>query len=403
MIPEFRKGQPSPLLLHLGAAMSGYVAALSVAQKTTSAEFPWHPELTQRAENLPAQLDHVQLATSTLHRLKSFESGLRKWQNHPFQRPECKRPAIWKSGSSRLLDFGGGSSGKTILVIPSLINRSHILDLMEGLSILQYLANNGLRPLLLDWGTPSDAERRFDLNAYATKRILPAIDVARSTSNRDIGVLGYCMGGTLAAGVVAHKGNGIGAFATIGSPWDFEANSGIAAALRMMAKTANAEQFLDDIGQVFGVIPADVFQTLFAMINPMQACVKFQRFDQFSTASPEAHKFVAIEDWLADGVPMTTGAAQDLLVNWNTNNATASGDWMLFDQPVVLEKFTKPALITCGKRDSIVPMTVSTPLATALPNSRILSPDAGHIGMIIGKTAPTDVWVPISRFFHEHL
>ena len=50
-----------------------------------------------------------------------------------------------------------------MLVVPSLINRPYILDLAPGRSLLRWLAAQGLRPLLMDWGTPGAAEAGFDL------------------------------------------------------------------------------------------------------------------------------------------------------------------------------------------------------------------------------------------------
>jgi len=48
------------------------------------------------------------------------------------------------------------ADGKTVLVIPSLINRHYILDLLSERSFVRFLRAAGLRPLVIDWGEPGE-------------------------------------------------------------------------------------------------------------------------------------------------------------------------------------------------------------------------------------------------------
>lgn len=266
---------------------------------------------------------------------------------------------------------------------------------------MRYLAAQGLRPLLLDWGTPGDVERGFNLDAYTRDRLLPAIEVAKDFANGGIGVLGYCMGGTLAAGILATKPDGISAFATIGSPWDFSASRGVAASLRSMISDPSAH--LDQLGQVFGMVPTEVFQLLFAIISPMQAAIKFRDFDVKNMDSEAAFHFAAIEDWLADGVPVPTPAAKNLLIDWNINNDTGGERWELLGEKVDLASIHVPSLTICGLKDSITPIDVAKPLGNGIPDCTILTPDMGHVGMIVGSKAKTEVWAPLANFLRTNL
>jgi polyhydroxyalkanoate synthase len=63
-------------------------------------------------------------------------------------------PVAWREGALRLLDYGRGSAGPAVLVVPSLINRYYVLDLLPEQSFLRHLAEAGLRPLVVDWGEP---------------------------------------------------------------------------------------------------------------------------------------------------------------------------------------------------------------------------------------------------------
>ena len=62
-------------------------------------------------------------------RFVAFVEGVRRYHAHPFRRPVRERPVVWSAGSSRLLD-GGQPGGWPVLIVPSMINRSAILDLL---------------------------------------------------------------------------------------------------------------------------------------------------------------------------------------------------------------------------------------------------------------------------------
>ena len=53
-----------------------------------------------------------------------------------------------------------------------------------------------------------------------------------------------------------------------------------------------------------GELSVDAIQTLFYSLDPFLVIRKFLAFDRLDPASPEAAHFVALEDWLNDGVPL---------------------------------------------------------------------------------------------------
>ena len=174
-----RVGEPSPLIFHLTAALTAYSQALLAAPRADSPSFPWADSLRAEAAELGGDLDRVALAREIAARLKATVDGLELWQEHPYRRRLPDPPALWSDGCSRLLDYGAASeaadpAGPPLLVVPSLINRAYVLDLSPGHSMLRWLAAQGLRPLLVDWGEPGPAESGFDLDAYGSRRLLPA-------------------------------------------------------------------------------------------------------------------------------------------------------------------------------------------------------------------------------------
>ena len=315
-VAAHRLGEPSPLLFHLGAALSAYTFALLAAPRADSPDFPWAPGLAAEAKAFGG-LDQVEVAGDIAARLKATLAGLEIWQRHPYRRALVDPPAIWQAGCTRLLDYGASPeaadpSGPPVLVVPSLINRAYILDLLPERSMLRWLAGQGLRPLLLDWGTPGPPEATFDLATYGTERLLPALAVARRLAGGPVPVMGYCMGGTLAVGLAARRPDDVAALVTIGAPWDFTSTRGMAGGCRAAIRAegaADADRLIEGLGAALGLVPVVFLQTVFALVNPMQAALKFQKLARLDPNGAAARHFVALEDWLADGVPMPAGAA----------------------------------------------------------------------------------------------
>ncbi|OHT19497.1 hypothetical protein [Edaphosphingomonas haloaromaticamans] len=86
-------------------------------------------------------------------RLRAALAGLRRYQGHDRAPRPPEMPVIARIGRAAIRDYGG--DGPPALFVPSLINPPHVLDLAEGRSLLRWLATQGVRPLLLDWGTPA--------------------------------------------------------------------------------------------------------------------------------------------------------------------------------------------------------------------------------------------------------
>lgn len=401
-----RVGHPSPLIFHLGAALSAYSQALLAAPRADSDRFPWADDLAERAAHLGPDLDQIEVACELAARLRATLEGLETWQRHPYRRTLEDPPAIWSEGCSRLLDYGQvpkvrEPAGRPILVVPSLINRAYILDLVSGRSLLRWLAVRGFRPLLLDWGTPGAEEASYSLDDYGARRLAPAFARACEVTGRPVAMLGYCMGGTLAVGYASRRPDGLDQLVTIGAPWDFGSTDGIAGGLRALIRADGGRQtreMLETLAGAFGFIPVTLFQMLFSVINPLQAALKFQKLARLDPDGPAATFFVALEDWLADGVPMPLGAASDLLLGWQIENRTARKQWEFMGDVVDPAEIGASTLCFCGRSDSIAPPALSEALPRAIPRAHMVRPNTGHVGMVVGSGARSAVWRSLGEF-----
>jgi polyhydroxyalkanoate synthase len=145
-----------------------------------------------------------------------------------------------------------------------------------------------------------------------------------------------------------------------------------------------------------GALPVDAIQSLFAALDPMQVIRKFLAFAELDPASDRARRFVALEDWLNDGMPLAAPVAIETLAGWYGANATATGNWRIGGAPVDPAACDVPSLVVIPAEDRIVPPGSARALASILPDVTAMSPAAGHIGMMVGGRAEREVWRPIA-------
>lgn len=330
-------------------------------------------------------------ADATLADHRALIAGIAAYRRHPWHRDLPDPPVLWQEGSARLLDYAAGEGGPAVLFVPSLVNRAYVLDLAPRHSMLRFLAGEGVRPLLLDWGAPGETERRFTLSDYVTgplERALAAI-------TEPVVLAGYCMGGLLALAAARRRAEQVRALALLATPWDFHAGYGARA-----AALAGVPDLLEP-AMTSGTLPVDALQALFTFLDPGGIARKYREFARIDQASERARLFVALEDWLSDGVPLAAPVARECLVDWYGGNRPARGAWRVAGQRVDPGAIDVPAFVAIPGRDLIVPPGSARPLARALVGARLIEPAAGHIGMVAGSRAETALWRPLLAWLRE--
>ena len=310
-------------------------------------------------------------------------AGIAAYRRHPYARSLRDPPELWREGGSRMLDFGGAGPG--VLFVPSLVNRAYVLDLSDDRSMLRWLASRGVRPLLLDWGWPGVAERQFSLTDYIAGRL----DRAVAAIGRPVVLAGYCMGGLLALALALRRPELVAGLALLATPWNFHAPDP-APAMRLAAGLPSLEPAM----QATGTVPVDALQAVFAALEPGQVADKYRAFGRMQQDDVRARSFVAIEDWLNDGVPLAAPVARETIALWYGANATWHGTWCVAGQPVRPAELDRPAFLAIPDRDRIVPAASAQALAI-IPGAVVHQPRAGHVGMVAGSRADAELWSPL--------
>jgi polyhydroxyalkanoate synthase len=337
--------------------------------------------------------DFVQsLGSEAFNRSTGFLQGMQAYLASDYERPEKEYDVLWQRGSVRLLDLAPeATDAVAILCVPSLINKSTILDLYPEVSFVEFLKKRGFRPLILDWGTPDTEECEFTTADYISFYALDALHALRENHDGPIALLGYCMGGIFTTAMAQLAAREVDALMLLATPWDFSAEDTPSILLAPATQTMLRQW----INSQYPVQPL-VTQTIFHMIDPWRVQEKFSNYP-FLNATEKTH-FLAVEQWVNDGVPLANQVAEECFVDWPQGNILANHQWKIG------RRWIEPALITCPTlaviptRDRIVPKGCALPLTKRIKRCETLLPECGHVSMVVGKKAKTQMWEPVANW-----
>ncbi len=308
--------------------------------------------------------------------MRAALAGLAAYQRAPRVAATPDRPAISHAGRATLRGFGG--EGRPVVFVPSLINPPKVLDLAPGNSLLEWLATQGVRPSLVDWGEPLDEERDLSIAGHIERLLLPMIAALPEPPI----LVGYCLGGTMAAAAAALVP--LRALALIATPW------------RFAGFPDGARDFLSELWRStepladrLGMLPMEALQSGFWQLDRAKTIAKFERFGRLDPDSDEAKGFVALEDWANGGPPLTYAAAEELLVGCFADDRPGNGLWEVGGKRIDPAALKLPMLDVVSLSDRIVP----APSAANVGEQWLLG--QGHVGMIVGRQARATLWEPL--------
>lgn len=323
--------------------------------------------------------------------------GLRRYQTHRFFRKPVARPCVWRAGCVRMYAarVPDPSDRPPILLVPSLINGSSILDLLPQKSLMQFLSDSGWPVYLLDWGDIRHDPSYQTLDDAIVSGLVPALEFLQARHGQSPSAIGYCMGGTMLVAAAQLLQGQIGPCVYLATPWDFQAQGGgLYPLVQIQAFQIRANLTIADF------VPAEFLQSLFAAVDPSMSARKFSAFSRVKRGSMAEKLFIAVEDWVNDGRDLPTPIARTAFEAWYLGNTPAQGRWQVAGQQISLDQIMSPALIISPRRDRLVPPDSVAPLSD-MSNAQILKPDCGHLGVVVGADCETKLWRKIDDWLQR--
>ncbi len=292
-------------------------------------------------------------------------------------------PTVAQFGRAALRDYGVDFPASTprVVVIPSLINPANILDITQERSLLRWLSRHDFHPYLLDWGDVTSADHGLSIADHITECIVPLLKSFR----KPVHLIGYCLGGTMAYAAAAITP--VASLTMIASPWHFKRYGS-----QQRAAIAELWASAQGAAEKIGLLPIEALQLMFWQLDAAATVEKYARFADMPLGTPEADLFLAMEIWANSGAPLPFPAARELFEDLIALDKPGREAWAIGRHIITPAHVSCPVLEVVSRTDRIVPS------ATAMNRGRTLHLDLGHVGMVTGRQAETQLWHPLREW-----
>jgi len=284
-----------------------------------------------------------------------------------------------------------------ILLVYSLVNRPSVLDLQPGRSVIEHLVQAGHDVYLLDWGRPDPLDQHNDLNDYVSLFLRTAVrKVCEHANVAKTNLLGYCMGGCLAAMYTALYPEKVNSLILLGTPLNFRSD-------KLLYKWGTHPDRFDSrkIVEAWGMAPAwsfDGYSLLIVDSKPQRMQHLYDNLDD-----PEfLENYLAMEEWVNDAVPMPGAIYAEFCHTCFKENRLIEGRLELGGRKVDLSSIECPVLIIAGKSDHLVPPETTCIENSPFKNLSTILASSGHIGLSVSRGSLKKVWPEACDWLRQH-
>ncbi len=280
-----------------------------------------------------------------------------------------------------------------VLLVPSLINRHYVLDLMPGKSFAEFFVRRGHDVYVIDWGTPADEDRHLTFDDVCDRYLGRAVRrCARDSERGRTHLLGYCMGGTLAAVYAAARPDHVASLLQIAAPVGF-ADEGL------LSRWVRGPTFdVDALVTACGNVPWPLMQGAFHLLRPTLSLWKGVRLLDRAWDDRYLDGFLALERWGNDNVSFPGECYRRYIGDLYRDDALLAGTLVLSGRPARLEDITCPLLAVTFEHDNIVPWRSAAVLVDRVgsEDKEHLHLPGGHVGAMISRAASEALWPRLS-------
>jgi polyhydroxyalkanoate synthase len=264
---------------------------------------------------------------------------------------------------------------RPILIVPPCINKYYIMDLQKENSLVRFMVEQGNTVFLVSWRNPGEEQGRLGWDDYLEQGPLTAIKVVQEISRqKEINVVGFCVGGTLvssALAVLAARGEKPAVSLTL------------LTTLLDFSDTGEISLFIDDqflaskeatIGKG-GLLKAVELQNTFSALRPNDLIWNYVANNYLKGLTPPAFDLLY---WNSDSTGLPGPFACWYIRNmYHENNLRIPGKLEMCGVKVDLGRLDMPAYLLAAKEDHIVPWH------TAYLSTRLLS---GKLRFVLGAS-----------------
>ncbi len=241
---------------------------------------------------------------------------------------------------------------RPLLIVPPWINKFYILDLGPQKSFIKWCVDQGHTVFVISWVNPDEHHASFSWEDYSADGIDFALSaVEKAAGEKEINVIGYCVGGTLLSATLAvHAARGdrrVQAATFFTTQVDFT----YAGDLKVFVDEEQL-QALEGQMKAAGYLAGSKMASAFNMLRASELIWPYVVGNYLKGQEPTAFDLLY---WNSDSTRMTAANHAFYLRNCYLENRLSKGEMTLFGKTVSLKDVTIPVYNLAAREDHIAP------------------------------------------------
>ena len=283
-----------------------------------------------------------------------------------------------------------------VLMVMATTNKAFVFDLLPGQSMVEFLLKRGFDVFVIDWNAPAPEERGLTLEDYTQDFIPTCIrKVQQETGQRDISVIGYCMGGVLSLIYAAtHTDGPLKNLVCLTTPVDWKQ-------MGLTTMWNDPRYFdVDQVADTLGVVPADFIRQMFEMQKPAQRLAGQLRVSEQMWNDEFVRSYRAFERWGDETLPLAGEYLRQTTKELSWGNKLFTGELVVGGRDAKLSNIKAPILSVVAEHDHLAPRDATKPLLDLVGSNdkeEILL-KGGHVSLIAGPNAIGRMWPRLERW-----
>ena len=291
-----------------------------------------------------------------------------------------------------------------VVLVPPLAAPARCFDLRRGCSVAEHLLRRGHPTYLVDYGPIGFDDRQLGLEHWIEDVIPQAIGSAARDAGSNVHVLGWCLGGIMAAlALAAETALPVDSLTMVASPFDFR-RVRIGEPVRLLG-TLTGGAFTTVLYRTMGGVPAPLTSLAF----------KATSYQRYVTRPLAVATHLDDREWLghlhATDLYMNNMLAYpgrsfgQLFHRFFLVNDLIDGRLQLSHQTIELAAARQPVLAIAGRDDTLAPRAAVHAVGELLPNAGevlLRTAPGGHLGVLTGRGAVLSTWPLIDEFVASH-
>ena len=317
---------------------------------------------------------------STPHRVVYAEGPMRVFQ---FRR---QSPPVW---------------AEPLLICSAPVSRPCFLDLSARHSVVGRMLGAGFDTYLIDWGNATAIDRNLRLSDLIDPMLKNTVQFLRQRSRMPhLHLMGYCLGGTLAAIFTALYPSVVKDLVLMAAPIDLGDEPSL-----LQAWTKEDCFDVDSMIDTFSGCPGTLLRAVFALVDPVRNF--YGKYGDLASGMHDKEyieNFVALQHWANARVSVAGGVFRDVVELIYQRNLLAQGKLTIHGNQVRLDRIGCAVLLLTASGDRLVSPRSTIGVASRICSREVrkLSIDGGHERLVVSSTAYQNLWPDAAQWIADH-